>query len=144
METGLLIVSHTGNWETAKAQIEVLKNEKVNLNHFVWVHAQAEKDFQKYIEAKKEGVLISLDGIAWDVSGHLERIVFCKEKGLLDHVLLSHDAGWYSPGEPNGGDFKGYTYLFDELIPMLKERGFTQSELDLMLRENPRKAFSIK
>lgn len=144
METGLLIVSHTGNWETAKAQIEVLKNEKVNLNHFVWVHAQAEKDFQKYIEAKKEGVWISLDGIAWDVSGHLERIVFCKEKGLLDHVLLSHDAGWYSPGEPNGGDFKGYTYLFDELIPMLKERGFTQSELDLMLRENPRKAFSIK
>ena len=143
-ETGLLIVSHTGTWETAEAQIQVLKNEKVDLNHFVWVHAQNEKNFQKYIEAKNEGVWISLDGIAWDVPGHLERIVFCKENGLLDHVLLSHDAGWYSPGEANGGDFKGYTALFDALIPLLKEKGFTQTELDLMLIQNPAKAFSIK
>ena len=143
-ETGLLIVSHTGTWETAEAQIQVLKNEKVDLNHFVWVHAQNEKNFQKYIEAKNEGVWISLDGIAWDVPGHLERIVFCKENGLLDHVLLSHDAGWYSPGEANGGDFKGYTALFDALIPLLKEKGFTQTELDLILIQNPAKAFSIK
>ena len=143
-ETGLLIVSHTGTWETAEAQIQVLKNEKVDLNHFVWVHAQNEKNFQKYMEAKNEGVWISLDGIAWDVPGHLERIVFCKENGLLDHVLLSHDAGWYSPGEANGGDFKGYTALFDALIPLLKEKGFTQTELDLILIQNPAKAFSIK
>ena len=143
-ETGLLIVSHTGTWETAEAQIQVLKNEKVDLNHFVWVHAQNEKNFQKYMEAKNEGVWISLDGIAWDVPGHLERIVFCKENGLLDHVLLSHDAGWYSPGEANGGDFKGFTALFDALIPLLKEKGFTQTELDLMLIQNPAKAFSIK
>lgn len=143
-ETGLLIVSHTGTWETAEAQIQVLKNEKVDLNHFVWVHAQNEKNFQKYMEAKNEGVWISLDGIAWDVPGHMERVVFCKENGLLDHVLLSHDAGWYSPGEANGGDFKGYTALFDALIPLLKEKGFTQTELDLMLIQNPAKAFSIK
>jgi phosphotriesterase-related protein len=143
-KTGLLIVSHTGTWETAKAQIEILKNEKVDLSHFVWVHAQTEKDFQTYKEAKNEGVWISLDGIAWDVPGHLERIVFCKENGLLDHVLLSHDAGWYSPGEVNGGDFKGFTALFDELIPMLKEKGLTQIELDLMLVKNPSNAFSIK
>ncbi|MCS4436142.1 phosphotriesterase family protein [Aquiflexum gelatinilyticum] len=143
-ETGLLIVSHTGTWETANAEIQVLKEEKIDLSHFVWVHAQAEKDFQKYIEAKNEGVWISLDGIAWDIPGHLERIAFCKENGLLDHVLLSHDAGWYSPGEVNGGDFKGFTALFDELIPMLKEKGFTQSDLDLLLIENPSKAFSVK
>ena len=143
-ETGLLIVSHTGTWETANAEIEVLKEEKIDLSHFVWVHAQAEKDFENYKKAAEEGVWISLDGIAWDIPGHLERIVYCKENGLLNHVLLSHDAGWYSPGESNGGDFKGFTALFDELIPILKEKGFTQSELDLMLIENPAKAFSIK
>lgn len=143
-ETGLLIVSHTGTWETADAEIEVLKDEKVDLSQFVWVHAQVEKDFRNYKKAAKEGVWISLDGIAWDIPGHLERIVYCKENGLLDHVLLSHDAGWYSPGEPNGGDFKGFTALFDELVPMLKEKGFTQSELNLMLIQNPAKAFPIK
>lgn len=142
-ESGLLIVSHTGPWATAKAQIDVLKEEGVDPKKFVWVHAQAEEDFNNYVKAAEIGVWISLDGIVWDVEGHLERIIFAKEKRLLDHILLSHDAGWYSPGEPNGGDFKGFTSLFDELIPLLKEKGFTQKELDLMLIENPAKAFSI-
>lgn len=142
-ETGLLIVSHTGPWATAKAQIEVLEEEGVDPKNFVWVHAQAEKDFDNYLKAAEVGVWISLDGIVWDVEGHLERVVFAKEKGFLDRVLLSHDAGWYSPGEPGGGDFKGFTALFDELIPLLKEKGFTQKELDLMLIANPAKAFSI-
>jgi phosphotriesterase-related protein len=144
LETGLLIVSHTGPWNTAKAEIDVLQESGVDVSNFVWVHAQAEKDFANYLIAAEYGVWISLDGIAWDVPGHLDRFVYCKENGILDRVLLSHDAGWYSPGEPNGGDFIGFTALFDELIPLLKEKGFTQKELDLMLIKNPAKAFSIK
>ncbi len=144
LETGLLIVSHTGTWKTAKAEIDVLKESGVDVSNFVWVHAQTEKDFNNYLKAAESGVWISLDGIAWDVSGHLDRIVFCKENQILDRVLLSHDAGWYSPGEPGGGNFVGFTALFDELIPLMKEKGFTQKELDLMLIENPAKAFSIK
>jgi phosphotriesterase-related protein len=144
LKTGLLIVSHTGTWKTAKAEIDVLKESGVDVSNFVWVHAQTEKDFNNYLKAAEFGVWISLDGIAWDVSGHLERIVFCKENQILDRVLLSHDAGWYSPGEPNGGDFVGFTALFDELIPLMRERGFTQKELDLILIENPVKAFSIE
>ncbi|WP_373492876.1 phosphotriesterase [Aquiflexum sp.] len=144
LETGLLIVSHTGPWNTAKAEIDVLKESGIDISNFVWVHAQAEKDFENYLKAAEHGVWISLDGIAWDVPGHLERIVYCKENRILDRVLLSHDAGWYSPGEPNGGDFIGFTALFDKLIPLLKDKGFTQKELDLMLIENPAKAFSIR
>ena len=132
LETGLLIVSHTGPWHTAKAEIDVLQESGVDVSNFVWVHAQAEQDFSNYLKAADYGVWISLDGIAWDVPAHLERIVYCKENGILDRVLLSHDAGWYSPGEPHGGDFLGFTALFDELIPLLKEKGFTQKELDLM------------
>jgi len=143
LETGLLIVSHTGPWNTAKAEIDVLMDSGVDVSNFVWVHAQAEKDFTNYLKAAEYGVWISLDGIAWDVPGHLERIVYCKENKILDQVLLSHDAGWYSPGEPNGGDFLGFAALFDDLIPLLKDKGFTQKEMDLMLIENPAKAFSI-
>lgn len=145
LETGLLIVSHTGPWNTAKAEIDVLKESGVDVSNFVWVHAQAENDFSNYLKAYEEGVWrISLDGIAWDVPGHLERIVYCKENDIMNRVMLSHDAGWYSPGEPNGGDFLGFTDLFDKLIPLLKEKGFTQKELDLLLIENPARAFSIK
>jgi len=143
-ETGLLIVSHTGPWATALAEIEVLLEEDVDPAHFVWVHAQAEQDFNHYLTAAEYGVWISLDGIVWDVDGHLDRVLFAKENNLLGHVLLSQDAGWYSPGEPNGGDFKGFNALFDDLIPLMKKEGFTQQELDLILVENPKKAFTIK
>lgn len=142
--TGLLIVSHTGRWATAKAQIEVLQSMNVDLGHFVWVHAQNEKDFSSYDTAHNLGVWISLDGIVWDVPGHLERLKYCREKGLLDRVLVSHDAGWYRPGEPNGGDFKGYTALFDELIPQLKSAGFSETDIDLLLVKNPQVAFSLE
>jgi phosphotriesterase-related protein len=143
-ETGLLIVSHTGPWSTAKAEIDVLLEQGVDPSNFVWVHAQNEKDFNNYIKAAEYGTWISLDGIVWDVEGHLERVLFAKKNNLLGNVLLSHDAGWYSPGEPNGGDFKGFNALFDELIPLMKKEGFTQQELDLILVENPKKAFTIK
>lgn len=141
-KTGLMIVSHTGNWATAKAQIDILQQHQIDLSHFVWVHAQAEKDFSKYKEAAALGVWISLDGIAWDVQGHLERIKFCHEQKLLNRVLLSHDAGWYSPGEKDGGEFIGYTALFDELIPQLKDAGIGDSAIDTMLIYNPVQAFS--
>ncbi|ERM84359.1 hypothetical protein P872_15045 [Rhodonellum psychrophilum GCM71 = DSM 17998] len=143
LRTGMAIVSHTGSWQTASAQIAILKAEGVDLSAFVWVHAQAEQDFGKYLEAGKSKVWISLDGVVWDLDGHLERLVFAKENDLLNQILISHDAGWYSPGEPDGGDFKEFTSIFKVLIPALKEKGFTQKELDLLLIENPRKVFAL-
>lgn len=142
--TGLLIVSHTGSWETASAQINILEEESVDLSSFVWVHAQNETDMNKYKVAAKKGVWVSLDGVVWDVEGHLEKIIYMKNEGLLDNLLVSHDAGWYSPGEENGGDFKGFTSLFDDLIPKLKDRGFTEEELNQILVINPKRAFTRK
>lgn len=142
-QTGLLIVSHTGTWKTAKAQIELLKREGVDLKHFVWVHAQNEPDFENYRKAVQEGVWVSLDGIVWDVEGHFQRLKFFKEQIDLDRVLISHDAGWYSPGEEDQSGFKGYSSLFDQLLPRLLQEGFTQSDIDKMLIYNPREAFSL-
>lgn len=144
LKTGLLIVSHTGTWKTARAQVQLLKSMKVDPQNFVWVHAQNEQDFENYRLAVKEGVWVSLDGIVWDVKGHLERLEFFRNQLGLDRVLISHDAGWYSPGKSDQGDFKGFTSLFDELLPLLEEKGFLKEDVDVLLIENPKKAFAIK
>ncbi len=67
-----------------------------------------------------------------------------KEAGLLHKVLLSHDAGWYDPAQPDGGRIRGFSTLFEKLIPALQDNGFTQEEVKLLLEENPAKAFEIK
>jgi phosphotriesterase-related protein len=62
---------------------------------------------------------------------------------LLDRVLISHDAGWYSVGDPKGGDFRPYETLFTEFLPALKEAGFSDADIELLTVTNPAKAFTI-
>lgn len=143
-QTGLQIVSHTGTWNTAKQEVEILQKMGLDPSGFVWVHAQAEQDFQNYLTAAKLRVWISLDGIGWSIEDYVDRLVFAKKNGILNQVLISHDAGWYDPGKPDGGEFVPFTNIFEKLMPALNENGFVQSDWDLLLIENPKKAFGFR
>ena len=142
-KTGLKIASHTGTWATASQEVAILQEMGISPSAFVWVHAQAEEDFQNYLEAAKIGVWISLDGIGWSVEEYIERLIFVKQHDFMDQVLISHDAGWYDPAKSGGGDFQPFTNIFEKLIPALKAKGFTDSDFELLLVENPKKAFGV-
>jgi phosphotriesterase-related protein len=64
--------------------------------------------------------------------------------GHGDRILLSHDAGWYRPGEPNGGTQKPYTYLTDNFIPKLKNAGLDDATIRMITETNPIRAFGFK
>lgn len=142
-KTGLRIASHTGTWATASQEVAILQKMGIDPSAFVWVHAQAEPNFENYQKAAKMGVWISLDGIGWSVEEYVDRLVFAKEKGLLGQVLISHDAGWYDPAKVDGGDFVPFTNIFEKLIPVLKAKGFTDADFELLLVENPKRAFGL-
>jgi len=152
LETGLTIVSHTGTDKPALAQLKVLNDMGVSSDAFVWTHAQ-QGTMKGYLQAANLGAWISLDNIKDQPSNTLNKLgtigwyvrtlLALKSNGVLDHVLISHDAGWYDVGEKNGGDYRGYTELFTKLIPQLKENGFTQKDIELLLKENPKRAYTI-
>lgn len=142
-KTGLTIASHTGTWRTAVQEVRILQEMGVNPSEFVWVHAQNEPDFENYKVAGEMGVWISLDGIGWAIDPYVNRLIFAKENGILGNMLISHDAGWYDPAKAGGGDFQPFTNIFEKLIPILNERGFTEEDWGLLLKENPKSAFSI-
>ncbi|MEM8847715.1 MAG: phosphotriesterase [Bacteroidota bacterium] len=169
LKTGLTIVSHTGIDNLALAQLEILKEIGVSPEAFVWAHAQR-GTLEGHLKAARLGAWISLDNIRSGLSPtnknkkniqKYPRILsqlknqdnireYCnillelKNKGILNHVLISHDAGWYTAGEPNGGAIRGYTDIFTHLIPMLEINGFDEQDIDMLLRENPQKAFSLQ
>lgn len=143
-QTGLQIASHTGTWATAKQEVAILQEMGIDPSAFVWVHAQAEQDFQNYLEAAKLGVWISLDGIGWSVEDYVNRLVFSKENGFLGQVLISHDAGWYDPAKTDGGDFVPFTNIFEKLMPALKAQGFGEGDWEILLEENPKRAFGME
>ena len=152
-ETGLVIASHTGPDAPALAQLDILAEQGVSPSAFIWVHAQ-NGTLEGIREAAGRGAWISLDnvnaardknpGSRFSSSWYADRLVAMKEAGLLDRVLISHDAGWYRPEEPGGGEIRGYTDLFTALKPVLEERGITEAELRQLLEVNPARAFEIR
>jgi phosphotriesterase-related protein len=145
LHTGLVIASHTGPAVPAFEQIELLKKEGVSPEAFIWVHAQSEKDLANHIKAAKSGAWISLDGLGDNnLQDYLAMINNLKDNNLLSRILLSHDAGWYDPGKENGGEYRGYTTLFEKLIPLLRSENYSEKEINQLLVINPAQAFTIK
>jgi phosphotriesterase-related protein len=145
LKTGLTIASHTGSSIAAFEELEILRAEGVSPEAFIWVHAQTEKDITTHVKAAKMGAWISLDGINDnDLDDYVRMLKNMKKNNLLGKVLLSHDAGWYHPGEENGGDYKCYTTLFTKLIPMLRKDDFSRRDINQLLVSNPAEAFTIR
>lgn len=146
LKTGLTIVSHTGPDSPALAQLEILMEMGVSPEAFVWTHAQS-GTMQGYLEAAKQGAWISLDNVSKQperISWYVETLSKLKAQNVLSQVLISHDAGWYDVGQEKGGDFKPYTAVFTELVPELRKFGFSQNDIDMLLVENPKRAYKVQ
>jgi phosphotriesterase-related protein len=153
LATGMTISSHTIGDQPALEQIDLIKQEGVHPSAWIWTHAQT-GSLEANLEAAGEGAWISLDGVRFQpgqdddahgsIGWYAGRITDLKEEGFLSQVLISHDAGWYDAGEPDGGDFRSYTDIFDYLISELIDRGFTDNEIWQLLEVNPGNAFGLR
>ncbi|MEJ2004977.1 MAG: phosphotriesterase [Cyclobacteriaceae bacterium] len=143
-QTGLAIASHTGPSEAAFEQLDILDEEGVSSSAFIWVHAQNEENLDRHLEAAERGAWISFDGLSEaNTEKYLQALQYFKEHKILDQILLSHDAGWYSPGEPYGGSFRGYMTLLTSFRDLMLKNGFTEDDYNLLAHRNPVKAFAL-
>lgn len=142
-KTGLPIASHTTTGRAAIEELDLLEQSGVPLSAFIWVHAQAENDVALHQRAASRGAWVEFDGVApASVERHVELVRRMKESGRLGQVLVSHDAGWYHVGEPEGGQFRPYDTLFTTFVPALKAAGFSETDVTTLLVGNPRRALT--
>lgn len=143
--TGLVIMSHTGLAVPAFEELEILKKYGVSPSAFIWTHANNEQDNDKLLEAARKGTWIGFDSFNSDkVDRFVEFALLMKKEGILNRLLFSHDAGWYRPGEPNGGKFRGFTDIEEFLIPALEKNGLSQHDIYQIFSLNPAEAFKVK
>jgi phosphotriesterase-related protein len=141
--TGLTIAVHTGRGPGLSV-LDVLRDHRVAPSAFVWVHAQGARD-DDIFSAADRGAWLSFDGLnTSSITRHLQLCLQMKKRGHVKRVLLSHDAGWFDPAKPNGGDFRPFDLLFTTFMPLLRENGFTDPEIDQMTITNPADAFAIR
>ena len=144
--TGLTIAAHTGDGRAALQQIDILKQLGVDPSAWIWVHAQNERSLEIQRQVATSGAWVELDGVRRNdksIQRDVEMVVALRSAGLLDRVLVSHDAGWYSVGEVAGGSIRGFMAVFDSLLPALKKVGFSDQEITQLTVINPARAFSI-
>ena len=65
------------------------------------------------------------------------------DQGLEDHLLLSQDRGWFSVGEPDGGEIRPFDYFFEEFVPAMLQKGIHQDTIEKLTRTNPARAFQL-
>jgi predicted metal-dependent phosphotriesterase family hydrolase len=143
--TGLTIASHTGDTRAAMDQLRVLAEEQIGPDAIIWVHAQNDWDLESRAAAGGTGVWIEIDNVSEKtVPECVSRVGALKERGLLNRLLVSHDAGWYTPGEPRGGSVRGFETVYTAFVPALRKAGWTPAEIDQLLVRNPAAAFTVR
>jgi phosphotriesterase-related protein len=141
--TALPIASHTTTGAAAMAELDLLDRAGVPASAFIWVHAHNERDTGFHTRAAKAGAWVEFDGLSdTSLERHVELVRHMKAEGLLGQVLVSHDAGWFHVGEPDGGQFRSFDTLFAKFIPALTNAGFTKEEVRQLVVENPRRALA--
>ena len=145
LQSGLTIACHTGDGTAAMEEMEILRDEGVDASAWIWVHAQNERDMRLHEQAAMRGGWVEFDGIDTNaIDRHVELVMQLRRRGLLSRVLISHDAGWYSVGEPGGGKFRPYAAMFEQFLPALKRAGLSEGEIRQLTVENPAQAFTVR
>ncbi len=148
--TGAVIGSHTIGGRAAREEMDILEAAGQNLNRFIWIHAHTESDMSIHVEAAKRGAWVEFDAIGADSSLDQKMVDYTlnlMQAGYGEQILLSHDAGWYEVGSPNGipkgNGYRGYTALIESFIPALRARGASDADIHMLTITNPARAFGI-
>lgn len=145
-ETGAAIASHTPLGSNASRQVAILESIAPGIR-FIWVHAQNESNRDLHRQLAARGAFVEFDSLGQNPGQDSTFITAIKEllaAGYGDRILLSHDSGYYQPGQPNGGTQKPYTYLIDTFIPKLRDAGVDDATIRMLTEINPIRALGFQ
>jgi phosphotriesterase-related protein len=144
-ETGAVIGSHTIKGVVVKDQLQIIEDEGYTPERFIWIHTQNEEDLNLHLEIASHGTWLEYDSIGWDWTPEdffLENIPRLIDAGVGNQLMLSHDAGWYDPSKPGGGEAKPFTYLSEVFLPKLRQFGVDDATIYQLTHSNPYRAFA--
>lgn len=142
-----VIGSHTIRGGVVQDQLNIIEAAGYTPERFIWIHAQAEADFELNRAMGKRGAWIEYDAIGSDPHPandefYITRIQQMLDAGLGDRLLLSHDRGWYDPAQPQGGVPRPFTYICEVFLEKLYAAGLNEALIQRLTFENPYRAMA--
>lgn len=140
-ETETVISTHTSLGTLGLEQAKFLIGEGINPEKIIIGHIDLSQNIDLIFNVLDTGVNIAFDTVGKNSyapdSFRLEALKRIKSERLLDRVVLSLDITRKSHLKVNGGI--GYCYMFTNFIPYLKNNGFEDEDIDILLRYNPKR-----
>ncbi len=142
--TNAIIGSHTIRGRVVRDQLDIIEQAGYAPERFIWIHTQAEPDFDLHLEMAGRGAWIEYDSIGDPAEdekfiGWIQRVLAAGYGGQL---MLSHDRGWYDPAQPGGGTPRPFTYLTETFLPKLVAAGVPEADVRRLTVDNPFRAFA--
>ncbi|EGT0626838.1 MULTISPECIES: phosphotriesterase-related protein [Citrobacter] len=143
IETGRPISTHTSFSTMGVEQLVLLQAHGVDLSRVTVGHCDLKDNLDNILRMIELGAYVQFDTIGknnyYPDEKRIAMLHAIRDRGLLSHVMLSMDITRRSHLKANGGN--GYDYLLTTFIPQLRQSGFSQADVDMMLRDNPSKFF---
>jgi phosphotriesterase-related protein len=137
--TGAVISTHPSIGPEQILQAEFLIKRGIKPERIVIGHAEFFPDEKALLALLSLGVNIGIDMIGQNGQDRDEyradMIIMLRDRGFLSQVTLSMDLCEQQELRQYGGF--GYVHLFKSFLPLLRDRGITEDEIDLLLRRNP-------
>jgi len=145
IETNAVIGSHTIKGRVVGDQLDIIEAVGYSPERFIWIHTQAEPDFELHLEMARRGAWIEYYAIGspdFADDHFVDLILRVLDAGFGNQLLLSHDRGWFDPAQPGGGTPNPYTHLNEHLLPKLQAAGVDDVTIIQLTHTNPFNAFA--
>jgi len=147
-ETGTPITTHTPTppepW--GLEQQRVFHEEGVDLGRVVIGHSGGTVNTDYHLELIDNGSYLGFDhfglpGIT--LAERVDAVARLCARGYAERIVLSHDAmchtDWFPRAVQDAMEEWRWTYLSDEVLPVMRERGISEGDIATMLVDNPRR-----
>jgi phosphotriesterase-related protein len=144
-ETHVPIATHALFTRIGMEQARAFADAGADLDKLVIGHVDTTPDVDYHEELVRFGVWIAYDAIGQlDKQSDEQRadaIVELIGRGHRDRILLSTDVGKRGALRAYGG--QGYDHVITSFLPLLRDRGLSQEDIDAMTIDNPRRLFTF-
>jgi phosphotriesterase-related protein len=137
--TGAPVTTHASMYPVGLAQLRVLTEERVDPRRVIIGHCDTHLDVEYHRAVLRSGAYVQFDTVGRVHINPDERradaLVDLLREGWTDRLLVSSDRCYRSDLHAFGG--VGYDVVFTRFFEMLRRRGVSQDDLDVLTVVNP-------
>lgn len=153
VETGAPITTHTDQGTLGDVQQQILTEAGVPAHRIIIGHSCGTSDHAYHLKIARGGSYLGFDrfglGVLHPDDERVASLVTLIQAGAGDRLVVSHDSVWCWRGEPIPPDIMAAmvatwnpTHFSQRIVPQLRDAGVTDTQIDTLLVDNPRRFFA--